>query len=71
MKEGTAPSEETKANQANDRVCGMTVDVANASEAGLPIEHGGQLYYVSGRGCMLEFADDPARYLDSAYRPSM
>jgi xanthine dehydrogenase accessory factor len=71
LKEGTLTSEETQATQAADPVCGMIVEIANASEAGLAIEHEGQPYYFCGRGCKLEFLDDPARYLDSAYRPSM
>ena len=63
--------EETRATQATDPVCGMTVDITSASAAGLATDHEGQPYYFCGRGCKLEFADDPERYLDPGYRPSM
>ena len=56
---------------ATDPVCGMTVEVAHANASGLVAEHGGQPYYFCGKGCKLEFADDPAKYLDPAYMPSM
>jgi len=64
-------SEETQATQATDPVCGMTVDIASASEAGLASEHKGQPYYFCGRGCKLEFGDDPDQYLDPNYQPAM
>jgi YHS domain-containing protein len=63
--------EETQATQATDPVCGMTVDIASATVAGLTSESKGHPYYFCGRGCKLEFADDPERYLDPTYRPSM
>jgi YHS domain-containing protein len=56
---------------AIDPVCGMTVDIDKARTAGLTAEHDGQTYYFCGKGCMLEFADDPAKYLDPNYEPSM
>jgi YHS domain-containing protein len=64
-------TDETSAAQATDPVCGMTVDITSASLAGLTSEHKGQPYYFCGRGCKLEFHDDPDRYLDQSYRPSM
>ncbi len=64
-------AQESSATQATDPVCGMTVDIANATAAGLTSEHGSQRYYFCGRGCKLDFEDDPSRYLDSNYRPSM
>ena len=54
-----------------DPVCGMTVDVAAAEAAGLVLDHDGTTYAFCGKGCFLEFRDDPATYLDPAYRPSM
>ena len=54
-----------------DPVCGMTVDPATAREKGLALEHDGREYVFCGRGCYLEFRDNPARYLDPAYKPSM
>lgn len=52
---------------ARDPVCGMDVDPARAH---FTAEHGGRTYYFCSRGCMLDFSDDPARYLDPAYEPS-
>lgn len=57
--------------QANDPVCGMTVDAEQAKAGGLTTEHEGKTYFFCGRGCKLEFADDPARFLDPSYHPSM
>jgi len=57
--------------QEIDPVCGMTVDTDGAQAAGLSAEHEGVAYYFCGRGCMLEFRDDPEKYLDPNYTPSM
>jgi Cu+-exporting ATPase len=51
-----------------DPVCGMEVDTATTD---LKLEHEGTTYWFCGRGCMLEFRDDPARYLAADYQPSM
>jgi YHS domain-containing protein len=56
---------------AIDPVCGMTVDIAAATEKGLHVQHQGTDYYFCGKGCKLEFGDDPAKYLDPSYTPSM
>jgi xanthine dehydrogenase accessory factor len=56
---------------ATDPVCGMTVDPETARAAGLSAEHDGLTYYFCGKGCLLEFRDDPATYLDPNYVPSM
>ena len=56
---------------AVDPVCGMTVDIAGAVEKGLHSQHSEQDFYFCGRGCKLEFGDDPEKYLDPAYVPSM
>jgi YHS domain-containing protein len=29
------------------------------------------VYWFCGRGCLLEFRDDPERFLDPDYKPSM
>lgn len=62
---------ESTDSQAVDPVCGMAVDRATATAAGLSAEHEGQTYYFCGRGCLLEFRDDPETYLDPDYTPSM
>ena len=54
-----------------DPVCGMTVDPETAEAASLSTEHDGQIYYFCGKGCLLEFRDDPEKYLDPNYTPSM
>jgi Cu+-exporting ATPase len=56
---------------AQDPVCGMTVNPEVASAAGLTAEHEGQRYFFCGRGCKLEFLDDPKRFLDPEYAPHM
>jgi Cu+-exporting ATPase len=59
------------ATQPKDPVCGMTVDPATAEAAGLVTEHDGVTYSFCGRGCLLDFRDDPDRYLDPSYEPRM
>ena len=61
----------TDLNQATDPVCGMTVDTEGARSSGLTSEHAGETYYFCGRGCKLEFEDDPARHFQPGDRPSM
>ncbi len=51
-----------------DPVCGMDVDTEMSQ---LSLEHEGRTYWFCGRGCLLEFRDDPAKYLDRDYQPSM
>ena len=54
-----------------DPVCGMTVDVGQARSKGLVLTHDGHEYAFCGKGCLLEFRDDPETYLAADYRPSM
>jgi Cu+-exporting ATPase len=54
-----------------DPVCGMTVDPAAARDKGLTLTHDGREYGFCGKGCLLEFRDDPDRFLEPNYRPSM
>jgi YHS domain-containing protein len=51
-----------------DPVCGMEVDTTTSL---LSFEHDGRTYWFCGKGCLLEFKDDPQRYLDPDYKPSM
>jgi len=51
---------------AIDPVCGMQVDTDNAQWTS---ERDGQSYYFCSKGCMLEFRDDPDKYLDPSYKP--
>lgn len=56
---------------AMDPVCGMTVDLDGAAAKGFQSTYQDRLYSFCGRGCGLEFDEDPDRYLDLAYVPSM
>ena len=56
---------------ALDPVCGMTVDPEAARAKGLVSSYQGREYVFCGKGCKLDFDDDPGRYLDPAYVPSM
>jgi YHS domain-containing protein len=49
----------------------MTVNPEVATAAGLAVEHEGRTYYFCGRGCRLEFLDDPKRFFDPDYVPQM
>lgn len=59
------------AASAIDPVCGMTVDPSAAEAKGLHASYKGVDYYFCGKGCKLEFGDDPERYLDPSHVPSM
>lgn len=54
-----------------DPVCGMTVDVEEARSAGRTTEHDGREYVFCSRGCLLDFREEPAKYLAADYSPSM
>ena len=51
-----------------DPVCGMSVDSATSE---LSLEYQGTTYWFCGKGCLLEFRDDPERFLAQGYEPSM
>jgi YHS domain-containing protein len=51
-----------------DPVCGMTVDPDAKPE--LHLDYEGTTYWFCGKGCMLEFRDDPKSYLDAEHRPT-
>ena len=57
--------------QPTDPVCGMTVNSEVARASGLVAEHEGTSYYFCGRGCRLEFLDDPKRFFEPDYLPEM
>jgi Cu+-exporting ATPase len=54
-----------------DPVCGMTVDPDEARGKGLALTYEGVEYAFCGKGCLLEFRDDPEQFLDPSYQPSM
>jgi Cu+-exporting ATPase len=59
------------AGAATDPVCGMTVDPATAREKGLQSRYRDTDHFFCGKGCKLDFDEDPERYLDPGHVPSM
>jgi Cu+-exporting ATPase len=59
------------APMAKDPVCGMEVNPEIATAQGLRSEHEGETYFFCGRGCKLDFDENPGRYFDPDYVPSM
>lgn len=51
-----------------DPVCGMAVDSATSE---LSLEYDGKTWWFCGKGCLLEFRDDPDRFLAADYEPQM
>lgn len=43
-----------------DPVCGMEVDTAMSQ---LSLDHDGTTYWFCGKGCLLDFRDDPVAFL--------
>jgi YHS domain-containing protein len=56
---------------AIDRVCGMVVAPAVARSRGLYSTYREVEEFFCGRGCKLDFDEDPGRYLDPGYVPRM
>ena len=56
---------------ATDPVCGMEVNREIASAQGLTADHDGATYFFCGKGCKLDFDEDPARFFEAGYQPSM
>jgi YHS domain-containing protein len=56
---------------AIDPVCGMTVEPSAAREKALRSRYHDTDYFFCGKGCKLDFDEDPERFLDPAYVPSM
>jgi P-type Cu+ transporter len=54
-----------------DPVCGMAVDPAEARADGRSATYEGREYVFCSRGCLLEFADGPERFLAPDYVPHM
>ena len=59
------------APMAKDPVCGMEVNPEIATTQGLSSEHNGETYYFCGKGCKLDFDENPERVLSPGYMPSM
>jgi len=54
-----------------DPVCGMTVDPEQARAKGLAITYDDHEYVFCGKGCFLDFRDDPEPFLAPGYVASM
>lgn len=54
-----------------DPVCGMTVEPIEARSKGLATTYEGREYVFCGKGCFLEFRDDPETFLDATFKPEM
>ena len=61
-----APAPES--GTAIDPVCGMEVTIEGAQHTS---DYQGTTYYFCGRGCKLDFEDDPERVFAPDYKPSM
>jgi len=46
-----------------DPICDMVVDLAEARDEGLTVEHAGREYGFCSAGCKTKFAKDPAAYI--------
>jgi len=53
---------------ATDPVCGMHVGTETSE---LSLEHDGTRYWFCGKGCLLEFRDDPSTFLAPDHVPTM
>jgi Cu+-exporting ATPase len=53
---------------AIDPVCGMEVDISTSL---LSFDFDGTTYWFCSKGCLLDFKEDPQKYLDPEYTPSM
>jgi Cu+-exporting ATPase len=51
-----------------DPVCGMSVDTTTSQ---LSLEHDGVTYWFCGKGCLLDFQDDPDAFLRPDAQASM
>jgi YHS domain-containing protein len=56
---------------AKDPVCGMEVNPEIARAQGLASDHQGETYYFCGKGCKLDFDDEPAKFFETDYQPHM
>ena len=65
------PRSTTMTTTVKDPVCGMDVDLEAARGKGLVAEHDGTEYAFCGKGCLLDFRDDPERFFKPGYVPSM
>jgi P-type Cu+ transporter len=51
-----------------DPVCGMSVDTTTSE---LSLDHDGMTYWFCGKGCLLDFQDEPQAFLSSDAKRTM
>ena len=56
---------------AKDPVCGMDVNPEIAKAQGLTADHQGTTYFFCGKGCKLDFVDEPGKFFEAGYQPQM
>jgi len=71
MAEHRTVDSDSNSDSDSDPVCGMTADIKEAQAKGLAIVYLDHQYVFCGRGCFLEFRDDPETFLESGYKPAM
>jgi YHS domain-containing protein len=49
----------------------MEVNPEIARAQGLVSDHAGETYYFCGKGCKLDFQDEPAKFFEADYQPHM
>ena len=59
------------ASPATDPVCGMEVNREIASAQGLTADYDRATYFFCGKGCKLDFDEDPAKFFEAGYQPTM
>ena len=64
-------NELSMAPMAKDPVCGMEVNPEIATAQGLSSEHNGGTYYFCGKGCKLDFDENPEKVFAPDYTSSM
>lgn len=62
--------EQRTIHPSEDPVCAMRVDAAVARASNLVFTLGDVDYSFCSEGCLTEFRDDPAWFLDRAYTPT-
>jgi P-type Cu+ transporter len=62
---------DAKPEFVRDPVCGMSVEPGTARAKGLTSTYKGLDYFFCGKGCKLDFDENPEAYLDADYVPSM
>lgn len=64
-------SEHRVVPMGEDPVCGMTIEVDESRSKGLTTTFEETEYVFCGKGCLLDFRDDPEQYLEPSYTATM